>query len=72
MKHLVEPKDGIWIAVNDKIAGSSSDNELKRELQQRTKSVQTWFFDLDNNHADSPAKKIVFKEQNQFKHGSLI
>jgi len=62
MKHLVEPKDGIWIAVNDKIAGSSSDNELKRELQQRTKSVQTWFFDLDNNHADSPAKKIVFEK----------
>jgi|SRR3989344_352019 len=28
-------------------------------LRQRINGVQTWFFDLDDNHAPSPAKKIA-------------
>ncbi|MFH1972670.1 MAG: hypothetical protein ABIJ18_04295 [archaeon] len=60
MKYLIEPKDRIWVAVNDRIVGTNSDEELVRNLQERTNSVQTWFFDLDDNHADSPAKKIAF------------
>lgn len=61
MRYLIEPEYGIWVAVNDRLAGSSSDSELTRDLQQRTKAVQTWFFDLDDNHAYSPAKKLALE-----------
>src|SRR3989344_4423125 len=55
MRYLIEPQNGIWVAVTDNF---SNDNAVE-ELRKRTGAVQTWFFDLDDNHADSPAKKIA-------------
>lgn len=55
MKYLVEPKNGIWVAVGDYFSG----RDAVEELRNRTRAVQTWFFDLDDNHADSPAKNIA-------------
>ena len=55
MRYLVKPQNGIWVAVTDNF---SNDNAVE-ELRKRTGAVQTWFFDLDDNHADSPAKKIA-------------
>lgn len=59
MRYLIEPQNGIWVAVRDELVGNKSNSELIKNLQERTKAVQTWFFDLDDEHTDSPAKKIA-------------
>src|SRR3989344_793133 len=55
MRYLIEPQNWIWVAVHDNFPREDS----VQEFEARTKAVQTWFFDLDDNHADSPAKKIA-------------
>ena len=55
MRYLVEPQNRIWVAVSDDFTSG----DAVQELEARVRSVQTWFFDLDDNHADSPGKKIA-------------
>ncbi len=61
MRYITGPKSRIWVAVNDELASNKSDEELKNNLKKRTESVQAWFFNLDDNHAPSPAKNIAYK-----------
>lgn len=55
MRYLVEPRNGPWVAVSE---GFSRGSAIE-DLENRTRAVQTWFFDLDDNHANSPAKMIA-------------
>lgn len=57
MRYLSLPKDGPWVAVRDNFA--NSDEEARSLLRQRIQHAQVWFFDLDDNHAYSPAKIIA-------------
>jgi len=57
MRYLSLPKDGPWVAVRETFA--SSDEEARRLLRERIQRAQVWFFDLDDNHAYSPAKTIA-------------
>ena len=61
MRFLIEPRGGVWVAVNEGLAGDKSDPVLINDLRESVASVDQWFFDLDDNHAPSPAKKIAFK-----------
>ena len=61
MKYLMRQGNGIWVAAREQIAGNKTKEEIVKDLQDRTKAAQVWFFDLDDNHADAPARKIVMK-----------
>lgn len=51
MKYLIEPHDGIWVAVQD---GMDEDSLRERILQ-----ADVCISDLDETDAESPAKRIV-------------
>ncbi|MAF99529.1 MAG: hypothetical protein CMH61_02855 [Nanoarchaeota archaeon] len=55
--NLLYELNGSWVAASNKIQGNPSD--LVVDLVQRVKGVGPWLFDLDDNHARSPAKSIV-------------
>lgn len=57
MKKATE-EERLFIAVKEK-AVTEVTPELIQILREQVRSVQTWFFDLDDNHAPSPAKKIA-------------
>ena len=59
MKFIQPPEKGSWVTAREDIAAGKSQEKLRVDLKQRVLSVQSWFFDLDDNHADSPAKIIV-------------
>jgi hypothetical protein len=53
-----EPSDDSWVgAKGDLVKGHYFEN--KRTLNDKLKSVDMWFMDLDDNHAPSPAKIIA-------------
>ena len=58
MKRVMEPEEHLFVAVKNNHTTDIS-TEIIQTLQQRVRSVQTWFLDLDDNHAPSPAKKIA-------------
>lgn len=57
MKKATE-EEQLFVAVKEKVVTEVTP-ELIQVLREKVKSVQTWFFDLDDNHAPSPAKKIA-------------
>lgn len=61
MRYIIKPHRGIFVAITDAFVNGTSIDEVVDKLRRRTRAVQTWFFDLDDNHADSPAKNIARK-----------
>ncbi len=59
MRKATEEEQLFAIVKREIITKVDEDDILK--LRQLVRSVQTWFFDLDDNHAPSPAKQIVKK-----------
>ena len=57
MRKATEEEQLFAVVKREIITKVDEDDILK--LRQRVRSVQTWFFDLDNNHAPSPAKTIA-------------
>ena len=51
--------DGLFVTITDNTIHHPNPESELRTLRQRIKGVQTWFFDLDDNHAPSPAKLIA-------------
>ena len=60
MKYLVEPRNGIWVGVNDKLVEGKSRDTLVRDLIEKVGNIDAWFIDLDDNIAPSPAKKLAY------------
>jgi len=57
MKKTAE-EEQLFVAVRDKVVTEVTP-EIIKSLQEQVRNVQTWFFDLDDNHAPSPAKQIA-------------
>ena len=62
MKILANAKGRSWVAANVNIAEGKSRREVIQTLQARVAAAQVWFFDLDDNHAPSPAKRIAYNQ----------
>ncbi|HII89380.1 TPA: hypothetical protein HA253_07350 [Candidatus Woesearchaeota archaeon] len=59
MNYLYQQGSESWVALPEGAGSSLSLDALVQDLRRRTGAVQTWFFDLDDNHAPSPAKFLV-------------
>lgn len=57
MKKATE-EEQLFVAAKEKVITKVTP-ELIQILREQVRSVQTWFFDLDDNHAPSPAKRIA-------------
>ncbi len=59
MQLVTPPGLRSWVYVSSRLAGDRPVEEIRHELRDRIFRVHAWLFDLDDNHAYSPAKVIA-------------